>query len=137
VETKIDFISKSTLETTRFFEYPKNYYPLRSNYFIDVQNKTFTTITSGEDGTFATHRLRKYATKCFYPTNTSIEVTGATEVCSGTQVQLSIVQQEGSSYQWQKDGQDLNNANSNALKRLFQAHILSLSEIHFVRTPLF
>jgi hypothetical protein len=79
VETKIDFISKSTLETTLFFEYPKNYYPLRSNYFIDSQNKTLTTITSGEDDTFTMHRLRKYATKCFYHANASIEVTGATK----------------------------------------------------------
>ena len=131
VETKIDFISKSTLETSRFFEYPKNYYPLRSNYFIDFQNKTFTTITYGEDGTFATHRLRKYATKCFYPTNTSIEVTGATEVCSGTQVQLSIAQQEGSRYQWQKDGQDLANANSNVFKAT-----LSGSYSVIIRDPL-
>lgn len=116
VETKIDFISKSTLATTLFFEYPKNYYPLRSNYFIDSQNKTLTTITSGEDDTITMHRLRKYATKCFYQANASIDVSGATEVCSGTQVQLSIVQQDGSSYQWQKDGQNIASANSNIYK---------------------
>lgn len=116
VETKIDFISKSTLATTLFFEYPKNYYPLRSNYFIDSQNKTLTTITSGEDDTITMHRLRKYATKCFYQAKASIDVSGATEVCSGTQVQLSVVQQDGSSYQWQKDGQNIASANSNAFK---------------------
>lgn len=116
VGTKIDFISKSTLETTLFFEYPKNYYPLRSNYFIDSQNKTLTTITSGEEDIITMHRLRKYATKCFYQAKASIDVSGATEVCSGTQVQLSIVQQEGSSYQWQKDGQNIASANSNTFK---------------------
>ncbi len=116
VETKIDFISKSTLATTLFFEYPKNYYPLRSNYFIDSQNKTLTTITSGEDDTITMHRLRKYATKCFYQANASIDVSGAAEVCSGTQVQLSVVQQDGSSYQWQKDGQNIASANSNIYK---------------------
>jgi len=116
VETKIDFISKSTLATTLFFEYPKNYYPLRSNYFIDSQNKTLTTITSGEDDTITMHRLRKYATKCFYQAKASIDVSGATEVCSGTQVQLSVVQQDGSSYQWQKDGQNIASANSNIYK---------------------
>lgn len=116
IETKIDFISKSTLATTLFFEYPKNYYPLRSNYFIDSQNKTLTTITSGEDDTITMHRLRKYATKCFYQANASIDVSGATEVCSGTQVQLSVVQQDGSSYQWQKDGQNIASANSNIYK---------------------
>ena len=111
--TKIDFISKSTYQTSRFFDYPKNYYPLRSGYYIDTKTKTFTTITNGEDNSYNSHILRQYSTRCFYNNATSIEAAGATEVCSGTKVSLSIPKQDATTYQWQKDGKDMPLVNSN------------------------
>jgi Secretion system C-terminal sorting domain len=107
VETKIDFISKSTNKISRFFTYPKLYYPLRSNILIDSKSKTLLTITNGENNNYGGHVLRKYSTRCLYDLEATAQAMGNTEVCSGTKVKLSTTKQDGLTYQWQKDGKDI------------------------------
>jgi Secretion system C-terminal sorting domain len=107
VETKIDFISKSTNRTSRFFTYPKNYYPLHSSILIDSKSKTLITATNGEDNIYGSHIIRKYSTRCAYDLEATAQATGKTEVCSGTKIKLSTTKQDGLSYQWQKDGEDI------------------------------
>jgi hypothetical protein len=109
-KTTINFISKSTNKMSRFFTYPKPYYPLRSNILIDGKNKILLTITNGENNNYGGHVLRKYSTRCLYDLEAQAEVTGKTEVCSGTKIKLSTPKQEGLTYQWQKDGKDIANA---------------------------
>ena len=108
VDTKIDFISKLTNQTSAFFSYPKRYNPNGVNPLIDYKNQTLIIATIGENGKPNTQILRKYSTRCLNDLNAPT-LTGNTEACPTEKVKLSIQKQEGVTYQWQKNGIDIPN----------------------------
>ena len=114
----LDFISK-TGKSTSVYKSPNVDFnqigaPFSNNYgdgryAIDDKNKFFYAhaVEKQSDGTYQ-FVYRKYSTQCAYDLD-PITIAGKTEACPTEKIKLSIPKQEGLTYQWQKDGKDIQN----------------------------